>query len=208
MLALHAYTRKTGFVIPHLHFVWIRFRWHIRCNFNLSFRVVHRVAARVLLLVATAHWWPFAFFLVPAVAVAATGRALDVALPVSEVRCRDRQSCAESTERRENALMEDRLNKSNRGEYSTPNRAEYSECIERLLLENEKSRTAVALAGATIAATFAGIVPLWALRQAWMLAHPTQYYTLPTMLFPPAAVAVAYGVARLVAAFVLSLYRS
>ena len=40
------------------------------------FRTAHRTLAFVLLLSATTHWWPFALFLAPAVAVAATGLAV------------------------------------------------------------------------------------------------------------------------------------
>jgi len=41
-----------------------------------SFRTIHRALAATLLLSATAHWWPFALFLVPTAAVHATGAAL------------------------------------------------------------------------------------------------------------------------------------
>ena len=40
-----------------------------------SFRSVHRLLAALLLLGGAAHWWPFAIFLCPAIAVAAVGHA-------------------------------------------------------------------------------------------------------------------------------------
>lgn len=40
-----------------------------------QFRSLHRAGAGLLLLVASCHWWPFAFFLLPAVAVHATEAA-------------------------------------------------------------------------------------------------------------------------------------
>jgi len=54
-----------------IHVVVVYFRHHIRG----SFQCVHRILALILLLCATVHWWPFAFFLCPAVAVFATSRA-------------------------------------------------------------------------------------------------------------------------------------
>jgi len=42
----------------------------------IPFRGVHRVLAYMVLLMASAHWWPFALLLAPAVACAATGCAL------------------------------------------------------------------------------------------------------------------------------------
>ena len=58
---------------------------------------------------------------------------------------------------------------------------------------------------AAVAATLAGVVPVWAARQAWMLAHPADYYTLPVQLFPPAAVGLAFVLARAAAATVLAI---
>lgn len=47
-----------------------------RHHLSIPFRGVHRVLAYAVLLMASAHWWPFALFLAPAIACAATGRAL------------------------------------------------------------------------------------------------------------------------------------
>lgn len=44
--------------------------------FSNTFRGVHRVLVALVLLMASAHWWPFALFLAPAISWAATGRAL------------------------------------------------------------------------------------------------------------------------------------
>jgi len=41
-----------------------------------KFRLIHKIMAGVLLLVASVHWWPFVFFLIPATAVHATSLAL------------------------------------------------------------------------------------------------------------------------------------
>jgi len=45
------------------------------------FRSLHGAAACLALLGAAAHWWPFALLLCPAVAVAATGAAVDAQRP-------------------------------------------------------------------------------------------------------------------------------
>ena len=42
---------------------------------SASFRRNHRAGAALLLLSASAHWWPFVFFLVPAIALSAAGAA-------------------------------------------------------------------------------------------------------------------------------------
>lgn len=118
-----------------------------------TFRRVHRVLAASLLLVASAHWWPFAIFLAPAIACAAVGRALDSSLARAET-CR---------------------------------------------------RNAPLALAAAIFATLAGIGSVWAGRQAWMLAHPSDYYTLPVHTFPPAAVGLAFVLARASAAAVLKM---
>ena len=62
----------------------------------------------------------------------------------------------------------------------------------------------LALAAATLA-TLAGIVSIWAARQAWMLAHSSDYYTLHVHMFPPAAVGIAFLLARGAAKAVLLL---
>lgn len=131
-----------------------------------GFRRLHRMAAGILLLVAAAHWWPFALFLAPAVAVAATGHELDRASP---------EDAPEGGAARTSAGTRRTI----------------------------KARNGPFALAAAILAALAGIAPTWAARQAWMLAHPSQYYTLPTMLFPPAAVGVAYALARVVAGVVL-----
>ena len=127
-----------------------------------TFRAVHRTLAWALLLCASAHWWPFALFLAPAVAVAATGRAVDVA------------------ERRAAPADED------------------DDADDR----GDCSGAPLALAAA-LSAAVAGIVAAWAARQAWIEAHPRDYYTLSTNAFPPAAVVLAYALARGAAALAL-----
>jgi len=126
-----------------------------------SFRTVHRAAAGALLLVASAHWWPFAIFLAPAVACAATGRALEG--------------------------------------FGSGNPDGGAQAIAAA------ARAAPLALIAAVAATLAGVVPVWAARQAWMLAHPADYYTLPVQLFPPAAVGLAFVLARAAAATVLAI---
>ena len=56
-----------------MHAIWTA----VRRRFPKQFLAVHRALAALLLLCATVHWWPFIFFLCPAVAVQATARALD-----------------------------------------------------------------------------------------------------------------------------------
>ena len=136
-------------LLIHSSYALLRYHRHV-AN---SFRAIHGVLARVLLLIATAHWWPFVFFLAPATAIAATGRAINTTL-----------------------------------------KGERPDVIVRY--------ASLALAAA-IAATIVGIVTVWAIRQAWMLAHPFEYYTLPVNVFPPAAVALAYVLARLAAGVAL-----
>lgn len=55
-------------------------------NVRSTFRRNHRILAAVLLLSATAHWWPFAFFLAPAIACTATGLAVRAAKENAEGR--------------------------------------------------------------------------------------------------------------------------
>ena len=62
----------------------------------------------------------------------------------------------------------------------------------------------LAFAAAT-AATLVGIALVWTARQAWMLAHPSLYYTVPVHLFPPAALGLAFVVARAAAGAALVL---
>lgn len=131
------------------HSTHARLRRHV--SIAPSFRTIHRTFAVLLLLVASAHWWPFAIFLAPAVACAATGYVVD------------------GSQRPE-----------------------------------ARQRNAPLALAAAIIATLAGIVSVWTLRQAWMLAHPSQYYTLPIHLFPPAALALAFVLARGSAMAVLS----
>ena len=131
-LTTHAFSRKLASVAP-------------------SFRTLHRAFATVLLLVASAHWWPFAIFLAPAVACAATGFAVG------------------------------RSGQPDAGKRNAP----------------------LALAAA-IVSTLGGICSVWAARQAWMLAHPSQYYTLPVHIFPPMALGLAFVLARGTAVAVLA----
>ena len=125
-----------------------------RTSIAPSFRRIHRALAGILLLVASAHWWPFAIFLTPAIACAAASYAL---------------SC------------------------SPPTQASAA---------NRQSHAPLALASAVIGAVV-GLATVWSARQAWMLAHPEGYYTLPVSLFPPAAVALAFVFARGTAALAL-----
>jgi hypothetical protein len=61
-----------------VHGAFVFFRHHPRVA--PKFRRTHRWLAALLLLGASAHWWPFALFLAPAIATAATGYALDARL--------------------------------------------------------------------------------------------------------------------------------
>jgi len=54
---------------------------HRRPVIKRRFRSLHGAAACLALLAAAAHWWPFALLLCPAVAVAATGAAVDAQRP-------------------------------------------------------------------------------------------------------------------------------
>ena len=121
-----------------------------------SFRQVHRGFAVTLLLIASAHWWPFAIFLAPAIACAAASHALD------------------SSRRRQGDI--DRV----------------QEHAPLVLV-------------AAIVGTLTGIAVMWRARQAWMLAHLSAYYTLPSASFPPAAVALGFVLARCAATFALKL---
>ena len=49
----------------------------LRRRFTENFASAHRAIAALLLVCAAIHWWPFVFFLCPAIAVFATARALD-----------------------------------------------------------------------------------------------------------------------------------
>ena len=135
LLSAHAISRRAPSVAP-------------------TFRRIHRPLAASLLLVAAAHWWPFAIFLAPAVAIAATARAV------------------ESTKRAEGGVGD----------------------------------ASLALA-VSVAATLVGTVSVWAARAGWMQAHPSEYYTLPVNLFPPAAVGAAFVLARGAAAATLVVTR-
>ena len=115
------------------------------------FRKAHRALAFVLLLSATTHWWPFALFLAPAVAVAATGLAVRASTSADA------------------------------GRQGAP----------------------IALASALVAAVVLGVAPVWAARQAYMLAHPRDFNT--PFVFPPAAVALAFLMARGAAAAAMRL---
>ena len=106
------------------------------------FRTAHRTLAFVLLLSATTHWWPFALFLAPAVAVAAT-----------ELAVRAKTSADAGRRRR-------------------PDRAR--------LRARRGGRPRRRTGGAA--------------RQAYMLAHPRDFNT--PFVFPPAAVALAFVMAR------------
>ena len=126
-----------------------------------SFRSIHRALAASLLLIASAHWWPFAIFLAPAVACAATSYAL---------------------------------------ESSQQTRSASSSVEERVVLTTQTASLAFF---AAIGATVLGITLLWNARQAWMLKHPSDYYSLMLQIFPPAAVLVAFVLARGAATAVL-----
>ena len=119
-----------------------------------NFRSIHRALAAILLLIASAHWWPFAIFLAPAVACAATAQALE-----SSQQTRD---------------------------------------------DNSVDVDLAPLAfTAAIGATLLGITLVWSARQAWMLEHPSDYYSFMVQIFPPAAVLLAFVLARGAATCVL-----
>lgn len=109
----------------------------------------HRLLAAAVLLASAAHWWPFVFFLAPAIAASATGLAV-------------------------------RAGK---------------------LAPHERHNALLALAMATVAAVV-GIVVVWAMRQQFMLFWGPGDFRTP-FVFPPAAVALAFGLARSAAAAVL-----
>lgn len=58
-------------VLLVVHFLIAQVRRKLDC-----FKQLHRFLAAVLLFVAAAHWWPFAFFLIPTIGVHATSIAL------------------------------------------------------------------------------------------------------------------------------------
>jgi len=119
-----------------------------------NFRYFHRIFAASLLLIASAHWWPFAIFLMPAVVCAATSYA----------------------------IKEQKRN-------------------------NNDSNNVHVVALAFIAAIIASVsvlVLIWAARQAYSLAHPKDYYTLPLHMFPVVSVFLAFIIARFSASAVLT----
>jgi hypothetical protein len=77
-------------VIIHLIIVSIRHTSFMTGRFHL----LHRIGAVCLLLCATAHWWPFAFFLIPAVAVHATGFAAKLRGVKMPVALADAKRCS------------------------------------------------------------------------------------------------------------------
>lgn len=119
-----------------------------------TFRFIHSLLAKALLLIATAHWWPFAIFMAPAIACAATGSSLKT--------------------------------------------------FNKVVYEDQSIVAAIALVTASLAA-LVGIACIWMLRQEWMMSNLTQYYSLPTQLFPPAAVCAGYILARICTTFIIFL---
>lgn len=69
------------FAILIVHATVARFRRTLTAEY---FVPAHKALAAVLLFFAAVHWWPFAFFLCPAVAVLATAHALSRALQESK----------------------------------------------------------------------------------------------------------------------------
>mmetsp|Transcript_24092 Transcript_24092/g.77680 ORF Transcript_24092/g.77680 Transcript_24092/m.77680 type:complete len:409 (+) Transcript_24092:2184-3410(+) len=67
-----------AFAVLLVHAIVARFRRRLK-----YFVPLHKALAAVLLLCAAVHWWPFAFFLCPAVATLATAHALLRALPAA-----------------------------------------------------------------------------------------------------------------------------
>ena len=119
-----------------------------------NFRYFHRIFAASLLLIASAHWWPFAIFLMPAVVCAATSYAI-------------------------------KEQKSNNND------------------SNNVHVVALAFIAAIIASVFV-LILIWAARQAYSLAHPKDYYTLPLHMFPVVSVFLAFIIARFSASAVLT----
>ena len=138
------------FVLLLFHTVHGFFR-HRAC-LAANFRRVHAGSAVVVLLVATAHWWPFVIFLTPAVACAAAGQTV---------------------------------------------RASSSPGVNSEI-------AALALGTSTIGAVM-GIVPVWAMRQIWVLNHPQAYYALPVHIFPVAGIFCGFCLARVLSAGALRL---
>lgn len=137
----------TTFIVFLVHVVLAKMRRHP--IISASFRHYHRNLAAVVVALASAHWWPFVFFLMPAVACTATGCAVRSA-------GEPRHFCAR---------------------YSS-----------------------LALACAILASVI-GMVLVWALREVYMLGHPTDFVT--PFVFPPLTLASSYMFARIGATSVL-----
>ena len=138
------------FVLLLFHTVYGFFR-HRAC-LAANFRRVHAGSAVVVLLVATAHWWPFVIFLTPAVACAAAAQTVRVS--------------------------------------SSP---------------GVNSQIAALALGTSIIGAVMGIVPVWAVRQIWVLNHPQAYYALLVHMFPVAGVFCGFCLARVLSAGALRL---
>ena len=150
--SIHAYARRHESMAP-------------------TFRKIHRVLAVLFLLIAAAHWWPFAIFLAPAVACAATAYAID------SVKQRKSDVSVEVNAR-----------------HSPP----------RAMIDDAASLALFAAIGATLL----GVSIVWSARQAWMLRHPSDYYSFMVQIFPPAAIILAFALARGAATAVLCLSSS
>ena len=84
--------------------------------------------------------------------------------------------------------------------------AERRSSLEQASREQLRGQAPLAFAAAIVATLF-GIILVWAARQAWMLSHPRDYYSLPVHMFPPAAVGLAFLLARVASAAVLAAGR-
>ena len=133
VLSVHAFSRRLSLV-------------------NATFKRIHGFLGRVLLLLASAHWWPLVIFLTPAIACVAASEELA-------------KFCDHHT--------------------NIPVR-----------------QAQLALTTSTLG-TVTGVVLVWTVRQNWMLAHPTDYYTLSVHMFPPAGILSGLILARASVASIL-----
>ena len=146
-----------GFVLFHILLVLSVHAISRRLSFvSATFKQIHGLLGRVLLLLASAHWWPLVIFLTPAIACVAASEEL--------------------------ANFYDHHN-------NIPVR-----------------QAQLALTTSTLG-TVTGVVLVWTVRQNWMLAHPTDYYTLPVHMFPPAGILLGMVIARASAASMLRLVK-
>ena len=67
-------------LVAHASLAWMR----RHPGWKLSFKRNHRIGAALLLLAASAHWWPFVFFLLPSIVLSAANTAGARALSAPE----------------------------------------------------------------------------------------------------------------------------